>query len=526
MTISLVSSTVTPSANGNNATATLNSSGADFIVVCVSWATGGTTPTLVDGNSNTWTPLANAQVVDYLSMRMFYCFAPTVGSGHTFTVSGTGSAPTVAVLALTGVTPAGTLGCLTGASVLNDTSLTGAQLFGSVCITGLVTIGTSHTITAGWSKATTDFNTGVNVGGGIGWKIQSPASVQTPAWSWTGIGDAALQTFTLPVYTFTRLQSTPVLANHNQGGGTIGGIQADAIAAPAACWDGTRWVMTVSIWNIVAGTWSSAFFTSPDLVTWTYVASSLVQPSGGDYIVGNSGLAWFGGLYYWAYSHYPAVSSAVGVTLKTSSDLVTWSTVGDPIISSAQRNDPSLVVNPGSGNLELWAIDGSKNVVYATSANGSSWSAWSAAVLTPPFYFGDGANFGEPQAFYSGGVQFCTCDISAAVGHRFVCMFVGPSLPCQFPVVLAASANAWENSQVFDSCCVGAVDRADGRGTKLWMLYAGGDNFSSTDDTDSCIGLAYLDDPTAVPSTFAPSLFRQANLTLGGGGRFFVNPLL
>src|SRR4051812_34058398 len=105
----------------------------------------------------------------------------------------------------------------------------------------------------------------------------------------------------MPSIAFTRLQSTPVLAK----GGTYGGIQADALAAPAVCWDGTRWVMTVSIWNVAGQKWHSIFLTASDLAgTWSYVASSLRTPGGTDYILGNGGLAWFGGKYWFAYNAY------------------------------------------------------------------------------------------------------------------------------------------------------------------------------------------------------------------------------
>jgi len=63
------------------------------------------------------------------------------------------------------------------------------------------------------------------------------------------------------------------------------------------------------------------------------------------------------------------------------------------------------------------------------------------------------------------------------------------------------ASNAWESVQVFDGCCVGPVNRGDGRGTQLWMLYAGADVAAPTNKTDSCIGLAYMGDPAAITAS-------------------------
>jgi len=324
-------------------------------------------------------------------------------------------------------------------------------------------------------------------------------------WSWTGASEYI--TANIGFLAFQRIQSTPIIANHNQGGGTIGGLQADALAAPAACWDGTRWVMTLSIWNIANSQWSSAFFTSPDLSTWTYVPNSLVSPTGGDYLIGNSGLAWFRGKYYWAYNHYP-MSSQAGTTLAYSTDLVNWTIVGDPIISSMEtRFDPALSVNPTTGFLELWsmgeatAMPAARPLLLDTSADGVTWSNNYSSPLEecPAGYLP--SVFGEPQGFYSSG-RFMTTDLAVVDGHRSTSFWSGGGAPSFCGLVLGPdAANAWENVQVFDACCVGPFDRGDGRGPQFWMLYAGGDVVSNTDNTDSCIGLAYLPYSGASPST-------------------------
>jgi hypothetical protein len=292
-----------------------------------------------------------------------------------------------------------------------------------------------------------------------------------------------------------RIQSTPVLTK----GATYGGILADALAAPSACWDGTRYVQTVSLWNIANAKWYSAFFTSPNLATWTYVTSSLQSPAGTDYIKGNGSIAWFGGLYYWAYGHYPS-GSTIQSAIATSSDLVTWTTVHDPFLAGGIF-DLGLVINPASGKLECWNTNAT-DVFMSDSPDGSTWTS-RGTMLTHPYWTKD-PDFGEAHCTYYNNNRHLTTDInspSSAGASRVRGYFTAPGTSgtptwtSTGSVLGPAPLNAWESSQVFDGHIVGAFDRGDGRGRKLWMLYAGGDNNSPTDNTNSSIGLAYLDLP-------------------------------
>lgn len=85
-------------------TSTIDTSTADFIVLFVTTYSGA--PTVSDSKSNTWTPLTSywANTNNAQLAKFYYCVAPTVGSGHTFTFSNN-AAPTqlsIAVLAFTG----------------------------------------------------------------------------------------------------------------------------------------------------------------------------------------------------------------------------------------------------------------------------------------------------------------------------------------------------------------------------------------------------------------------------------------
>lgn len=78
-------------ANGNT-TAAVDTTGANLIVLVVTDFAAGPGVTLSDSKGNTWTGLtAQTNSSNNGRVRIYYCFAPTVGSGHTFTVSGTGT---------------------------------------------------------------------------------------------------------------------------------------------------------------------------------------------------------------------------------------------------------------------------------------------------------------------------------------------------------------------------------------------------------------------------------------------------
>ncbi len=289
-------------------------------------------------------------------------------------------------------------------------------------------------------------------------------------------------------FQFKRIQTTPVLTK----GSTYDGILADAIAAPGACWDGTRYAMTASIWNIATSLWSSIFLTSPDLSTWTYVSGSIRTPS--SYLLGDGGLAWFGGKYWFVY-----LNDGVGLALDHSTDLLTWTNV--PTVPWTDKADPKINIGP-TGKLELWAISTGvpRHVYFADSPDGVTWTD-NGIYLNSPVWNATDAILGAPSALVYGGVRYLVTDIASqnSTFGRMRALFQSPGLNTtwtSFGTGLGASVlNAWEKIQVFDGAMLGPFDRGDGRGLKFWLLYAGGDNNGAGDNTNSSIGLAYMDLP-------------------------------
>lgn len=325
--------------------------------------------------------------------------------------------------------------------------------------------------------------------------------------------------------------STPVLGK----GGSYGGWTANAFAAPGFTSDGTQFVLTVSLWSVANSKWATAFFTSPltgsnALTQWTYVTNSLQTPQGSDYIIGNGDVKHWGSQYYWTYDHYPSGSlGSTPLSIATSSNLTSWSVLSGGTTPSGAYVDPALAINP-NGNLELYAMDSSRAGVWLwTTTNGTSWSG-PTEIFTFPSY----CSFcGEPSVFYIGTARYLTFDNSPsplATNARFTQMVVSPAQNTTWynlgDVNLPQSAYSWQSVEVFDAAEI-VADTGDGLGNIPRMLFAGGDNNSTTDNTDSSIGYAIkqsLSDATFSGLGCYPVTFSVGSNIYGADTSFCWNP--
>lgn len=99
MAYSLVTHAGAISSNGSDATTgSLNTTGANLIVVVAGWF-GGTVGSVTDSKSNTYTALFDNSAGSR-GVQLYYCYAPTVGSGHTVTLAA--GFPAVDVLVFSG----------------------------------------------------------------------------------------------------------------------------------------------------------------------------------------------------------------------------------------------------------------------------------------------------------------------------------------------------------------------------------------------------------------------------------------
>lgn len=183
------------SANGVT-TGAIDTTGANLLVVNVAWYPAVTDPlTISDSKSNTWTALTQHGTggagATTMHQRLYYCFGGTVGSGHTFTGSGTGTFPSAQVCAFSGVasSPFDVQG---GNQVTSATSITIGSITPSadnaVLVTGIAYDGTATdtdvTVDSGFTKSDTNaYSAGNFIGGAMAYKILSAATATNPVWS-------------------------------------------------------------------------------------------------------------------------------------------------------------------------------------------------------------------------------------------------------------------------------------------------------------------------------------------------------
>jgi hypothetical protein len=95
---------VAGSANNNNVTTgAINTTGAGLLVVAMSNSTAGTS-TLSDSKGNTWNALTAKSHAGTCKEQFYYATnPPIVGTGHTFSATGTGTSPALSVSAWAGI---------------------------------------------------------------------------------------------------------------------------------------------------------------------------------------------------------------------------------------------------------------------------------------------------------------------------------------------------------------------------------------------------------------------------------------
>lgn len=175
-------------------TGSINTTGANLLVAEVGWENGVTADiTLSDSKSNTWTALTKT-TLGSRSARIFYCLGGTVGSGHTFTVSGSTTYTAFAVTAFSGAKSSSVVDqeCA-GATNASTTSIQPGSVTpsenGCLVYTGLfVGGGTCGTpgLNGGFSAEGALAADGINNGGTVGgYLIQIGAAAANPTISWT-----------------------------------------------------------------------------------------------------------------------------------------------------------------------------------------------------------------------------------------------------------------------------------------------------------------------------------------------------
>lgn len=183
------------SASGTNtfSTSAINTTGASLLVCLVSHYDATGAPTLSDSNTNTWTHLTEP-ITGIARASFYYAKNPTVGSGHTFTLTGTGIYSTLVGAAFSGADTTAPFdqenntggGALTSGGTAKAGSIT-PTVDNELVVAG---IGDDSTATMSLSGYTVSdqqpYSAGVNFGGAFGYAIQTTATATDPPWTFTG----------------------------------------------------------------------------------------------------------------------------------------------------------------------------------------------------------------------------------------------------------------------------------------------------------------------------------------------------
>lgn len=192
MAIALVASVSENPGQSGGASGAIDTTGADLLVFVATSYNGFAAPTVSDSKGNTWVGLAEQSAAINSRVRIYYAKNPTVGSGHTFTVTGNETYPAVLVFAFSGADTddpfdqenGATAGSVTSHAAGSVTpSENGEVLVGGLCYDGDVTnlaIGSSFTL-----ELHEAYTNAVNMGGAAAYKIQGTAGAENPSWSWT-----------------------------------------------------------------------------------------------------------------------------------------------------------------------------------------------------------------------------------------------------------------------------------------------------------------------------------------------------
>lgn len=179
-------------------TSSINTTGANLIIVGVSDYRLGISLDVSDNKSNTYTALSHQSTATNSRATLFYALSPSVGSGHTFTVSGTSIYASIYVAAFSGLnSPIFDVQNGNTTDSPWDTLATGsvtpsadASIVASVISwyidpdSGSMSIGSSFNITNQLQSSPGNY-----LGGALAYKVLSSASAQNPVWDYSQTPD-------------------------------------------------------------------------------------------------------------------------------------------------------------------------------------------------------------------------------------------------------------------------------------------------------------------------------------------------
>lgn len=201
MSIALVVSSSQSLGVGGGTSTGINTTGADLIVVSIAQYAGTTTTpqALTDSKvGNTWHQLTYKKSAGGNSLSViFYAINPAVGSGHTFTYTGSVVAAAISIMAFSGSDLTAPFDAENGAISNSTSSLaTGSCAVNNAneVVVAAICLGNSFSAMGIGNSFTgliqTAYSGGVNDGAAMAYKIAS--SAENPSFSWTTANEVAL----------------------------------------------------------------------------------------------------------------------------------------------------------------------------------------------------------------------------------------------------------------------------------------------------------------------------------------------
>lgn len=191
MAWNLVASTTS---RGGNASPSVDTTGADLIVIAAIGFAGVTAPH--DSKSNTFTALSE-RTGSQCKVRIYYVVSPSVGSGHTCTANTAGQFAVGFIYAFSGCNTADAFDQESaGGGTASGTSLQPGSVTpdedNCLIVSGLSFFNsTGATINGGYTGAAVDTDGSTHISGGGAYLVQTSAAATNPTWSWAGNADAA-----------------------------------------------------------------------------------------------------------------------------------------------------------------------------------------------------------------------------------------------------------------------------------------------------------------------------------------------
>lgn len=179
-------------------TGSIDTTGADLLLVCIGDRFDVTKTTLSDNKSNTWVEKTSYGVTSGGRARIFYAtnVSGKVGSGHTFTATGSLAYPAITVRAFSGAH-------LTAPEDLNDGANTPNSATTAQAASGITPSANNYLVVActSWNGDTAvptinggfsapdgaGFGSGVNFGVAASYLIQTSAALARPTWSYHAV---------------------------------------------------------------------------------------------------------------------------------------------------------------------------------------------------------------------------------------------------------------------------------------------------------------------------------------------------